>query len=221
STHRTAEQTAVAKFWEATAPAVYWPVARSVASIPGRDVTANARLLALAGMAMDDGLIAVFDAKYAYNFWRPITAIRNGDLDGSAASVAEPGWTPLIDTPMHPEYPCAHCIVSAALGGVLEVEFAGRLLPRLTTTSPTAPGAEPPTAGAPVGGPPATGPRPRGRPGGARGGVRPAAKAAQIPPPGVAAPARPPHPPPPPPPPAATILAGAWVRSVERPALGG
>src|SRR2546425_668032 len=74
STHRTAEQTAVAKFWEATAPAVYWPVARSVASIPGRDVTANARLLALAGMAMDDGLIAVFDAKYTYNFWRPITA---------------------------------------------------------------------------------------------------------------------------------------------------
>ena len=79
STQRTPEQTAIAKFWEATAPAVYWPVARSVATAPGRDVTDNARLLAVAAMAMDDALIAVFDAKYTYNFWRPVTAIRNGD----------------------------------------------------------------------------------------------------------------------------------------------
>ena len=77
STQRTPEQTAIAQFWEATAPAVYWPVARSVAAVPGRDVTDNARLLALAAMAMDDALIAVFDAKYTYNFWRPVTAIRN------------------------------------------------------------------------------------------------------------------------------------------------
>jgi hypothetical protein len=86
STLRTPEQTAIAKFWEATAPVVYWPVARSVAAMPGRDVTDNARLLALAGMAMDDGLIAVFDAKYTYNLWRPVTAIRNGDLDGNNAT---------------------------------------------------------------------------------------------------------------------------------------
>ena len=70
STQRTPEQTAIAKFWEATAPAVYWPIARSVAAMPGRDVTDNARLLALAAMAMDDALIAVFDAKYTYNLWR-------------------------------------------------------------------------------------------------------------------------------------------------------
>ena len=141
STHRTAEQTAVAKFWEATAPAVYWPVARSVASIPGRDVTANARLLALAGMAMDDGLIAVFDAKYTYNFWRPITAIRNADLDGNDATERDAGWTPFIDTPMHPEYPCAHCIVSASLGAVLDAEFGGGPMPKLSSASPTAGGA--------------------------------------------------------------------------------
>jgi len=141
STHRTAEQTAVAKFWEATAPAVYWPVARSAASIPGRDVTANARLLALAGMAMDDGLIAVFDAKYTYNFWRPITAIRNADLDGNDATERDAGWTPFIDTPMHPEYPCAHCIVSASLGAVLDAEFGGGPMPKLSSASPTAGGA--------------------------------------------------------------------------------
>ena len=140
STHRTAEQTAVAKFWEATAPAVYWPVARSVASIPGRDVTANARVLALAGMAMDDGLIAVFDAKYTYNFWRPITAIRNADLDGNDATERDAGWTPFIDTPMHPEYPCAHCIVSGALGAVLESEVGAGPV-RLSSASPAAAGA--------------------------------------------------------------------------------
>ena len=83
SAQRTPEQTAIAQFWEATAPDVYWPVARSVASAPGRDVTDNARLLAVAAMAMDDALIAVFDAKYTYNFWRPVTAIRNADGDAA------------------------------------------------------------------------------------------------------------------------------------------
>jgi hypothetical protein len=141
SIQRTPEQTAIARFWEATAPAVYWPVARSVAGVAGRNVTANARLLAAAGMAMDDALIAVFDAKYTYNFWRPITAIRNGDLDGNEATERDPGWIPFIDTPMHPEYPCAHCIVAASLGAVLESEIGGGPLPNLSTSSSTAAGA--------------------------------------------------------------------------------
>ena len=54
---------------------------------------------------MDDALIAVADAKYHYNFWRPITAIRNGDLDGNDATEREASWVPFVDTPMHPEYP--------------------------------------------------------------------------------------------------------------------
>jgi PAP2 superfamily len=141
STQRTPEQTAFAKFWEATAPAVYWPVARSVTAVPGRDVTENARVLAVAGMAMDDALIAVFDAKYTYNFWRPITAIRNGDLDGNDATERDPSWTPFIDTPMHPEYPCAHCIVSASLGAVLASEIGPGPTPKLSSTSSMAPGA--------------------------------------------------------------------------------
>jgi hypothetical protein len=140
STRRTPEQTAIAKFWEATAPAVYWPVARSVASAPGREVSDNARLLAVAAMAMDDALIAVFEAKYTYDLWRPITAIRNGDLDGNDATERDPGWTPFIDTPMHPEYPCAHCIVSGALGAVLEAEIGTGPSPRLSSASTTAGG---------------------------------------------------------------------------------
>ena len=141
STQRTPEQTAIAKFWEATAPAVYWPIARSVATTPGREVTDNARLLAVAAMAMDDGVIAVFDAKYTYNLWRPVTAIRNGDLDGNDATERDPSWTPFIDTPMHPEYPCAHCIVSASLGAVLEAEIGAGPAPKLSSASSTAGGA--------------------------------------------------------------------------------
>ncbi|MFI5119009.1 MAG: vanadium-dependent haloperoxidase [Thermoanaerobaculia bacterium] len=136
STQRTPEQTAIARFWEVTAPIVYWPVARSVAIAPGRNVTENAHLLAVAAMAMDDALIAVFDAKYAYNFWRPITAIRNGEGDTRDSS-----WTPFIDTPMHPEYPCAHCILSGALAAVLAAEIGAGPVPRLSSASPTAAGA--------------------------------------------------------------------------------
>ena len=111
STRRTAEQTEIARFWEATAPPIYHGVVRSVATVPGREVTQNARLFAAVTQATDDALIAVFDAKYHYNFWRPVTAIRNGDIDGNDATERDPSWTPFIDTPMHPEYPCAHCIL--------------------------------------------------------------------------------------------------------------
>jgi hypothetical protein len=140
NSQRSASQTETARFWEATMPVIYYPLARAVALQPGRDVTQNARLLAAVAMAMDDALIAVFDAKYAYNLWRPVTAIRNGDKDGNDATEQETTWTPFIDTPMHPEYPCAHCGVSAALGAVLQAEIGNGPVPRLVSTSPTAPG---------------------------------------------------------------------------------
>jgi len=141
STQRSAEQTDIARFWEPTGPGMYFPVALSVARAPGRDVTQNARLLAAAGVAMDDALIAVMDAKYHYSFWRPITAIRNGDADNNNATEREPAWTPFVDTPMHPEYPYAHCILSGAMGGVLKAEVGHGPVPTLTTASPTAKGA--------------------------------------------------------------------------------
>jgi hypothetical protein len=104
-------------------------------------VTQNARLLAVAAQAIDDALIAIFDAKYHYNFWRPITAIRNGDIDGNNATERDASWLPFIDTPMHPEYPCAHCIVSGAVGGVVMAEVGDGPMPTLSTASPTAQGA--------------------------------------------------------------------------------
>jgi hypothetical protein len=140
STQRTAEQTDIARFWETTGPAIYLPVVWSVATTPGREITQNARLLAVATQAMDDAIIAVMDAKYHYNFWRPITAIRNGDLDGNDATEQDASWVPFIDTPMHPEYPCAHCITAATVGAVLQAEIGAGPLPTLSTTSPTAAG---------------------------------------------------------------------------------
>jgi uncharacterized membrane protein len=140
STRRTAEQTEVARFWEYSLPPIYTGVVRSVALTPGRDVVRNAHLYAAVTQAMDDSLIAVFDAKYAYNFWRPVTAIRNGEIDGNDATEPEATWAPLVDNPMHPEYPSGHGILAGALGAVLKADF-GSAMPELSTLSPSAKGA--------------------------------------------------------------------------------
>jgi len=137
---RSAEQTEIGRFWDYSLPAVYHGVVRSVALQPGRDVLANAHLFATVAQAMDDALIAVMDAKYSYNFWRPVTAIRNGDLDGHDDTERDASWAPLIETPMHPEYPCAHCILAGTVATVLKAEGRERPLPVLSTTSPTAAG---------------------------------------------------------------------------------
>lgn len=137
---RTAAQTEIARFWEEVMPPIYHGVMRSVAEAPGREITRNARLFAAATQASTDALIAVFDAKYHYGFWRPVTAIRNGDLDGNNATERGPSWVPFIDTPMHPEYPCAHCIVAGAVGTVLKAEIGADPVPPLATTSRAAGG---------------------------------------------------------------------------------
>jgi len=96
-------------------------------------------LFALTSMAGNDALVAVFDAKYHYNFWRPVTAIRNADITLNPATPTDASWQPLGDTPMHPEYPCAHCITSAAIGAVLR-NVVGDEFGEFSLTSPTAPG---------------------------------------------------------------------------------
>ena len=136
---RSAEQTDIARFWELTGPATYNPLVRQLSAAKRLDVTDNARLFALVSMATADALIAVFDAKYAYNFWRPVTAIRNGDLHGNDAVERDAAWEPFIPTPMHPEYPCAHCITQSAAAGVLQA-FFGDAIPTVKLTSTTAPG---------------------------------------------------------------------------------
>jgi hypothetical protein len=140
STKRSARQTEDARFWLATGQNVYYPVIRSLAVAKKLNVIDNARLFALVSVARVDALIAVFDAKYHYEFWRPITAIRNGDTDDNPATELDATWQPIADTPMHPEYPCAHCIVSGAMAGVVEAMFGTADVPEVATISPTAPG---------------------------------------------------------------------------------
>ena len=140
STLRTAEQTEIGRFWGILGPPCWDPIVRELAAAPGRTLLQNARLFALVEMAAADSYIAVFDAKYTYNFWRPITAIRNGDLDGNDETVRVADWEPLIETPLHPEYPCAHCINSGAVAAVLESEFGNGPTPGLNMTSSALPG---------------------------------------------------------------------------------
>ncbi|MDR7335986.1 vanadium-dependent haloperoxidase [Roseateles asaccharophilus] len=138
---RSAEQTDAARFWDYSLPAIYYGVVQSAAQAPQRDLARNARLFAAIAQAMDDALIAVFDAKYHYQFWRPVTAIRNGDLDGNDATTRDASWLSLIDAPMHPEYPSGHSILASSVAAVIDADAKGGALPVLSTSSPTAKGA--------------------------------------------------------------------------------
>jgi hypothetical protein len=140
STKRTAQQTETARFWLVAGPVAYHPFLRQLVIAKQLDVVESARFMALAALALNDALIAVLDAKYHYAFWRPITAIRNGDTDGNAATEREATWLPIAETPMHPEYPCAHCILSGSVAGVVKAAFHTLEIPEIATTSPTAPG---------------------------------------------------------------------------------
>jgi hypothetical protein len=92
-----------------------------------------ARLFALVAVARADGLIAAFDANYHYEFWRPVTAIRNGDIDDNPAIERDAAWQPFEATPMHPEYTCAHCIESASLAGLVQAVFGTAEMPDVST----------------------------------------------------------------------------------------
>jgi PAP2 superfamily protein len=140
SAKRTTQQTETARFWLVAGPVAYHPFLRQLVTAKQMGVVESARFMALAGIAINDALIAVLDAKYHYNFWRPVTAIRNGDIDGNPATDREPTWQPTADTPMHPEYPCAHCILSGSVAGVVKATLGTVDIPEIATTSPTAPG---------------------------------------------------------------------------------
>ena len=98
------------------------PSYRLAADAPGRSAVQNARMFAMLGMINDDSLVAITDAKLHYNFWRPITAIRNGELDNNPGTEPDPAWEPLITTPNHPEYPCGHCILAAGTAEYMKAE---------------------------------------------------------------------------------------------------
>jgi hypothetical protein len=132
---RTAEETAIAKFWSANTVRQYNRVGRDIAAARGLGLLDTARLAAMINLAGADALMSCFRAKYHYLFWRPVTAI-NGSLDptavtndgfgpvpgyedGNPATVEQSGWRPLLTTPNHPEYPAAHGVITSAMAEVL------------------------------------------------------------------------------------------------------
>jgi hypothetical protein len=139
SASRSEEQTTVGRFWFVTGARAWNPMLAQLAMAKQMDLLDCARLFALASLAGMDAYIAVFEAKYHYNFWRPVTAIRNADRTGNPATPRDAGWLPLGETPMHPEYPCAHCITSAAVAAVIR-GVVGENIGTVTMTSASAPG---------------------------------------------------------------------------------
>jgi PAP2 superfamily len=140
SAKRSPHQTENARFWLMVGPPAYHPFVRQLVIAKQMSVSDSARLMALASVGLNDALIAVFDAKYHYNFWRPITAIRNGDIDGNDLTEREASWQPIDNTPMHPEYPCAHCILSGTIAGVVKAALGTEDIPEIAITSTAAPG---------------------------------------------------------------------------------
>lgn len=140
STKRTPQQTETARLWLAAGPIGYNPWVRQIAIAKNMSVIDTARFMALVTIAEADAIQSVFAAKWHYLFWRPMTAIRNGDIDGNAATERDATWEPLDTTPLHPEYPCAHCILSGAVTTVIQKVIGSADIPEVSISSPTAPG---------------------------------------------------------------------------------
>ncbi|MCY7390724.1 MAG: phosphatase PAP2 family protein, partial [Leptolyngbyaceae cyanobacterium CAN_BIN12] len=140
---RTADQTEIALLWADGAntftPPGHWnQIAEQVAVQEGNTLLENARLFALLNISLADAAIVAWDAKYNYNFWRPITAIQQADRDYNPATTADPTWTPLLTTPPFSEHTSGHSTFSGAASTVL-TDFFGEHY-AFSTTSLDLPG---------------------------------------------------------------------------------
>jgi hypothetical protein len=140
SSARTAEQTSIARFWYEGSPLGWSRIARVLAESHNLDSWETARLLALIQVAIADGLIAGFETKYEFNFWRPVTAIRAGDTDGNHRTVAGPAWSSLLNTPAIPDYTSTHSVSGGAASAVLRRFFHTDNVPFTTTSGAPFPG---------------------------------------------------------------------------------
>jgi hypothetical protein len=140
SSTRTQDQTNLARFWISTAPQNWNPAARQVAVAQGLTLSQNARAFALLNLAGADAFIASWDAKFTYNQWRPVTAIRAANTTGNPDTIADPGWTPLLITPPFPDYIAGHATYGGAAEEVLEHVFGRHPGVVMKLTSATAPG---------------------------------------------------------------------------------
>jgi hypothetical protein len=129
STTRTPAQTEQALFWTDHDIRQWNDGLLRLAAARGLDLVQTARMLAMAHVAGGDAMIACFDAKYHYWFWRPYQAIPQADTAGNPATVADPSWQPLRTTPNFPEYPSAHACHSTAIVTALDSFFGTDNIP--------------------------------------------------------------------------------------------
>lgn len=128
SATRTQDQTNIALFWAdgggtATPPGHWNQIAIDIGLEHNQTLLENARMMALLNYALADAGIASWDAKYAYNLWRPIDAVRQADTDGNSATTQNGNWTPLLNTPSFPSYTSGHSTFSSAAAAVLTELF--------------------------------------------------------------------------------------------------
>ena len=138
STTRTPDQTVIAKFWAGPIWNTWNEIAENAALAHHTNLVTTARLFAALNLSFADSTIAFYDAKYHYQLWRPITAIRLADTDGNPATVGDPNWTPLAVTAADPSYPGAHSTISATGATVLSAFFGNQ--DQISVTSDVLPG---------------------------------------------------------------------------------
>jgi membrane-associated phospholipid phosphatase len=138
STERTPEQTTIGQFWAAPIQNYWNAIAEQVVLAHHTGTAESARVFALLDLGLADATIAMYDAKYTYRLWRPITAIRLADTDGNRRTAGDPTWTPLATTPADPSYPGAHSALSATAATVLAAAYGDRT--PFSVTSPLTPG---------------------------------------------------------------------------------
>ncbi len=142
STTATADEALTGRFWNGAIQNYWNEIAQTVSLAHSLTTGQNARLFALLNLSFADDVIAFYDAKYTYNFWRPVTAIRAGDADNNPETVADPNWLPEVGkTAPDPSYPGAHAVISAAGAEVL-ISFFDRDRFDFNVTSEVLPGVE-------------------------------------------------------------------------------
>jgi len=138
STTRTHEQTVIGKFWAGPIWNTWNEIAENAALAHHTNLETTARLFSVLNLSFADSVIAFYDAKYHYQLWRPVTAIRTANTTGNPAIVGDPAWTPLVATALDPDYPAAHAVISADAATVLAAFFGNK--DQIRATSDVLPG---------------------------------------------------------------------------------
>jgi hypothetical protein len=136
---RTVEQTDMANFWNLNYPAVWNSAVRTISNAHLTNISDSSRLFAMTTTAMADAIITSWDSKVRFVFWRPITAIREGDNDGNPKTVGDPTWLPFINTPAYPDYTSGANNIAGAASRALSLFFGTDDFEFTVTTTNTGP----------------------------------------------------------------------------------